>query len=295
MLRRSLLLLWRSLVLIAIAGLAYVTTFLIFPFIDDRTPLWVTFLLGYSILAYALIPLMIRLLRLIIKPNHIPTHVTTSDGWPSDPVNIALTVRNKRHLIRAMKRAGWYVADEGTLRNTIREGLSLLFDKSYPNAPCSRLYMFGRYQDIAFQIPVGNSPRTRHHVRFWRVDPVQTESSQHFFWWQTLKKMAGLKRELWVGAATFDKHMLGMRWRTLQLTHHIDADTHKERDFLLHTLENAQYVKHIQDIKSGEPYRFRGQNFGITIVNDGYTKLAELRRFAPHRTDERERDNTDAH
>src|SRR6266536_2506204 len=193
MLRRSLIMFQRALVLCAIVGLALFTTFGVFPFIQDRTPLLLTLLLSYGTLAYVVIPLMIRLLRLIIKPNHVPTHATTGDGWASDPVNIALTAASKRHFVRAFRRAGWHIADEGTLTNLIREGYALLLDRPYPTAPCSRLYLFGRPQDVAFEMTLGKSPRCRHHVRFWRVDPASLiPTLQQRFWWQTLKKMVGL-------------------------------------------------------------------------------------------------------
>lgn len=260
-----------------IGWLTYFSVFVVFPFIDKRSPVVIAILIFYAVIAYVLIPLAIRLIRLAFRADHVPTHVTTSDGWASDPINLAVTVRNKKHLIRAMQTAGWYVADKGSLRNTIREGISLLLNRPYPTAPCSKLYMFSRPQDIAFQIPIGDSPRTRHHVRFWRVEPKVINTKQHTFWLTTLRKVVGLDRELWVGAATFDKHMLGVRWRTLQLTHHIDANTNSERDFVIRTLHDTGYIRRQKDVKSGEPYKFRGQNLGVRIVNDGYTTLLELR------------------
>ena len=44
--------------------------------------------------------------------------------------------------------------------------------KPYPDAPVSNLYLWGRIQDLAFEQPVGNSPKQRHHVRFWRSAEV---------------------------------------------------------------------------------------------------------------------------
>lgn len=277
MVRRSLILLWRLLILAAIAGLAYITAFKIFPFIDNRTPFVLTLLICYGLLAYAAIPLAIRLIRLIVKPNYVPTHCSTPDGWPSDPINIALSVKSRRHLDRAMRKAGWHKADTNTLRNDLREAWALLTNKTYLNAPCSHLFLFNRPQDVAFQIPVGPSPRTRHHVRFWKVDVNHKHGS---FWLRKVRKLIGLERELWVGSATFDKHMLGMRWRTLQLTHFIDSDTNKERDFLLTSLKQAGFVKRTYTVKAGTPYRFRGQSFGVTIYSDGLIKLSELRLLA---------------
>jgi hypothetical protein len=44
---------------------------------------------------------------------------------------------------------------------------AFLLNSSYPSAPFSALYLFGRGQDIGFQQAINNSPRKRHHVRFW--------------------------------------------------------------------------------------------------------------------------------
>lgn len=293
-LRHGLIVLWRLLILLLVAWLTYFSVFVLFPYIDRRSPIVVAILVFYALIAYIVIPFAIRLIRLAFRADHVPTHVTTRDGWASDPINLAVTVRNKKHLIRAMETAGWYVAEKSSLRNTLREGYALLFKKSYPNAPCSKLYMFSRPQDIAFQIPVDNSPRTRHHVRFWRVEPKVINTKQHTFWLTTLRKVVGLDRELWVGAATFDKHMLGVRWRTLQITHHIDADTNSERDFVIESLQDTGYVRRKKDVKSGEPYKFRGQNIGVRIVNDGYTKLLELRSTVFPRRHNRSSDHTDS-
>lgn len=277
MLHRGLIIVWRLLIFVVMALLAFITSFYAFPFIGHHTSLLPAVLLSYCLLAYFVIPVGSRLLRLAIKPNHIPTYVTTGDGWPSDPVNIALTVRNRRHLVRALEGAGWHKADKSSIGNSLKMTYAFLTDTAYPDAPCSNLYMFGRSQDIAFEIPIGNSPRVRHHVRFWRVDPITPGAKQHLFWWQTLRSMVGKDRELWVGAATFDKH-LGLRWRSLQVTHQIDADTDKERDYLIQSLRITNYVRSVRDVKAGEPYKFRGQNFGVNITNDGYVKLCELKR-----------------
>jgi hypothetical protein len=292
-LRRSLIILWRFLIFLLIAGLTYVSVFVIFPFIDTRSPIVFAILIFYAVLAYVLIPFAIRIIRLAFRANHVPTHVTTRDGWASDPINVAFTVRNKKHLIRAMESAGWHIADKGTLKNDIREGVAILLNRPYPSAPCSKLYMFSRPQDIAFQIPVDNSPRIRHHVRFWKVEPKAIDTTQHKFWLSTLRRVVGIDRELWVGAATFDKRVIGIRWRTLQLTHHIEADTNIERDYLISTLANSGYVRNQRIIKSGEAYKFRGQNLGVTIVNDGYTKLLELRSAVFPRRNHRRSDDAD--
>ena len=73
------------------------------------------------------------------------------------------------------------------------------------DAPVSNLFLFSRKQDLAFEQPVGDSPRQRHHVRFWRWDKLYED------------------RTAWIGAATFDQSV-GLSHTTGQVTHHIAPD-----------------------------------------------------------------------
>ncbi|SRR6266496_2211354 len=270
-------------ILVAVVALACFTAFGLFPLLDKRFPaLWAA-LITYSLMAYIGIPTAVRLLRYIYKPNHVPTFTSTSDGWASDPVNIAVLARTERDFVWAMQKAGWHVADKNTLRNVLHEAYALLLDRSYSTAPFSRLYLFGRKQDIGFQIPVGNSPRHRHHVRFWRVDirdlPASSTATEHQGFWQALlQRFMRQKHILWVGAAIYDSGPVAIRWRNGQITHKIHPDANFERDFIIESLERAHVLRTVSGIKAGEPYRGRGQAVGVTVVSDGFVKLCELKR-----------------
>ncbi len=76
--------------------------------------------------------------------------------------------------------------------------------------PVSNLFLFGRKADLAFEKPLGDSPRERHHVRFWRTE----------------KTHAG--RPAWIGSAAFDIGVELSR-TTGQVTHHISPDSDAER------------------------------------------------------------------
>lgn len=279
-----LLVLRRLGILAAVTLLAYFTAFTLFPLLDSRIPaLWAA-LITYSLMAYVGIPAAVRLLRYIYKPNHVPAVTTTSDGWASDPVNIAVLAQSEKDFVWAMQKAGWFKADKNSWRNTVREGWALLFNRPYPTAPFSRLYLFGRSQDLGFQIPVGNSPRHRHHVRFWRVsmldDPaVSATFNEHQGFWRTLfKRFMRHKYTLWVGAAIYDSGPVAIRWRNGQITHRVHPDANFERDFIIESLERAGVLKNLSDIRAGEPYSGRGQTLGVTVISDGYVKLCELKR-----------------
>ena len=151
-------------------------------------------------------------------------HVThTADGHPGDPLNIAL-VGSEAQVIRAMTAAGWFPADPLTFRSSVRIAVDSVFRRPDTNAPVSNLYLFGRKQDLAFEQPAGNSPRQRHHVRFWHWD----------------KEEEG--RSVWFGSATFDERV-GLSYTTGQVTHHIGPDVDAERDRIASELKKADWVQ----------------------------------------------------
>jgi len=272
---------WRICALCLVVGAAYVTTFVIFPYFDQRLPFFPAVLLGYIVLAYFLLPMASRFWRVVFKPNHIPRYVVTPDGWPSDPVNIAVVAKNKRHFVRIMNRAGWHTADKATLYNAIREGWAILTDKPYPTAPFSALYLFGRNFDIGFQkstLPSG-SPRHRHHVRFWQlIDKPEHDTHGHYHYWLArLGHMLGRRKCIWIGAALEDTSSRGIRWRNLQITHLISPDHTLERDTIISSLKAIDAVDSIQVIRDGKPFVMRGQNIGRKFIVDGNISVVVLK------------------
>lgn len=271
--------LWRIIILALGVGLAFMIVQKAVPYLDKRLPTAIVILLLYLLAAYIIIPFLIRLWRLVIKPNHLPVYVTTSDGWASDPVNIAIICRSRSHLIEAMSQAGWTVADKGLFAN-LKTFVAIVRGKPYPEAPMSRLYLFNRSQDIGFQLQDGDSPspRHRHHVRFWKLEtPIETDD-HHDFWHNLFALFKKHRSEIWIGAATHDVSVIAFRMRNLQITHQIDSDTNKERDFLIDTLHDAKRLKgEVEEVTSGHELSFRGQTFGVHVVVDGRLKVARLK------------------
>src|SRR6516225_12127201 len=75
---------------------------------------------------------------------------------------------------RARSRAG------GTLRSSLHIAESTIFHRPYDDAPVSNLFLFGREEDLAFEKPVDNDARRRHHVRFWQV-PAAADSGKPYW------------------------------------------------------------------------------------------------------------------
>lgn len=278
---RLLRIFWRALTFVIVVGSAVGTTFWLVPYLDRRMPLFWSVLIAYALLAYIVFPLVSRLWRVVFHPNHIPRYVTTPDGWPADPVNIAIIAKNRRQLITAMRRAGWYTADKSSFKNMLREAYAIVCNKNYFTAPFSTFYLFGRKFDIGFQMPIkGKScPRHRHHVRLWQLrEEPAIDTRDHFSYWiERFRRLIGKRRMVWIGAAIEDTQPIGFRWRNLQITHHNSAHHTKERDYIIDSLRHAGMVKRTRTITDGEPFHMRSQNVGTTFIVDGTIEVVELR------------------
>jgi hypothetical protein len=205
--------------------------------------------------AYLLAPLVWRIhFRHPKELDGLPRLTRTGDGHPGDPVNIGL-LGTEADVIRAMTAAGWFPADPITFRTSVRIAVDSVFRRPDAQAPVSNLYLFGRKQDLAFELPVGDNPRQRHHVRFWRTPaPVKD-------------------RTLWLGAATFDERV-GLSYTTAQVTHHIGPNVDAERDRIIRELKAAGWVVSVDWIDNFHRERSGRNGGGDRWTTDG--RLAEV-------------------
>lgn len=179
------------------------------------------FVLVYAVAAYLLVPLAWEgYERRHPSFDDNPRITQTGDGHPGDPLNVAL-IGTEPQLNRAMRAAGWYPAAALGLRSDLKIAADTVLSRPDDEAPVSRLYLFGRKEDLAFEQPVGNNPRQRHHVRFWRTEKVDGDG-----------------RPVWIGAASYDRRV-GISHTTGQITHHIAPDVDAERDHLFNNLKST--------------------------------------------------------
>jgi hypothetical protein len=268
----------RFVVLIPGLIIAYLSVRDIFPYFDKRFPLGVSVFFTYALGAYVLIPAIIRIFRIIRPANHLPVYCVTPDGFASDPLNIGI-VATRAQLTAVMESAGWYLADSSSFRHTARQILSTLFSWSYPNAPVSNLYLFGRKQDIAFEIPVGGSGSgSRHHVRFWATTYQESKhlTVRSIHWHHRRSHIHG-DRLLWVGAASLDVGIAPIR-HNLQITHMIDPDTNAERDLIVSQLREAGLSGKTDIIKLGKPYKLVNRAFRGYLKTDGRMIIIRLKK-----------------
>lgn len=149
-----------------------------------------------------------------------PRITHTSDGHPGDPLNVAL-IGTEAQLKTIMKAAAWYPAAALGLRSDLKIAADTVLSRPDEEAPVSSLYLFGRKEDLAFEQPVGDSPRHRHHVRFWKTDTLGEDG-----------------RPGWIGSAVYDKRV-GFSHTTGQITHVTAPDVDAERDYLFQCLEKT--------------------------------------------------------
>ncbi len=243
----------RFAVLIPGVVIAYFSVRDIFPYFNRHVSSGFAIFITYVLAAYVLVPSLIRLFRILYPARHLPLYCVTPDGFASDPLNIGV-ICTRRQLITAMEQSGWHLADPHHIRYLFRVLVGTVFDWTYNNAPVSSLYLFGRKQDLAFEIPLKNGG-SRHHVRFWATtyDRGKRINVRRIHWHHRKAHVQG-DNLLWVGAASLDAGF-GFIRHNLQVTHSIAPDTNQERELIVRQLEEQKLIKKTETINLGKPYR----------------------------------------
>jgi hypothetical protein len=246
--------------------------FVVFNFVDQRLPWILALALTYGMAAYIILPRCVRMGLKILQRKRVPRYAITGDGLPGDPVNLVLT-GTLGQLHAAFATAGWSTADRLGLRSSWRMVRAFVFNSPYPTAPFSTLYLFGRGQDIGFQRAIDNSPRKRHHIRFWALSLAHAESKlgTASFWLNTDRPPLDA-RVHWVGAGTKDTGF-SLTKLTFQITHATDSDTNAERDYIIAELKKNRVIGDLNLYRAGQHLPAERVNHYVT---DGEVIAASL-------------------
>lgn len=212
----------------------------------------------YLGIAYVLLPEAWTLFNRNVDVSPATMVTRTLSNIPGDPINVGLEGGDAAAVLRVFAAAGWDTADAVTLRTAVEIGVSVLFDKPYPDAPVSPLTYDGRRQDLAFEKPVGGSADRRHHVRFWRTSTKA---------WNV--------ETLWLGSASFDSGV-GVSHDTGEITHHIGPDLDAERDKLFQDLKATGWIVSTYDIRGIGPTRSGRNGGGDPYFTDGNVMIGRL-------------------
>lgn len=211
----------------------------------------------WLLLAYLILPALWTHYEHHPKLAAAPKTTLTAQGIPGDPLNVGL-IGHEEDVIRSLLAAGWNPADPLTLRSSLKIAESVVLRRPDPTATVSSLFLFGRKQDLAFEKPVGNDPRRRHHVRFWRSVELGSNGVP-----------------LYIGATTFDRSV-GLSRDTGQITHHIAPDIDTQRDGLIADLVAAGRLVRIDQVTGVGATLFGRNGEGDRYETDGELSVGVL-------------------
>jgi hypothetical protein len=262
----------RRLLIVALGILCVWLIVFVFRFTDHRLPTILAVALTYGIAAYLVLPRVVRMGLKILQRKRVPRFAITGDGLPGDPINLLL-IGTLEQLRAAFASSGWSEADRLGVASSWRMTRAFVLNSPYPNAPFSTLYLFGRGQDIGFQKCIDNSPRKRHHIRFWALSPARAEATlgTASFWLNT-DRPAHNAHVLWVGAGTKDTG-LSLTRLTFQITHATDSDTNAERNYIIAELQKNKVIGDVNSYRSGQRLPSQHVNHYVT---DGEVTVASL-------------------
>jgi hypothetical protein len=260
----------RVLIFLIIVGTLWFITSQVFERLDQKMPLFVALFVTYILSAYIILPQIIHFSLKILRRGRIPKTTHAFDGLPADPVNIIL-LGSKDELFAAFAAAGWHKADRLAPQSALKMAISFMFNKPYPEAPFSSLYLFGRKQDLGFQEAIGHSPRKRNHIRFWpaNIDPRMEISNLRY--WLKKQPVDLVKSHIWVGAGSEDLGF-GLTKLTFQISHRVGKNVDKERDHILDSLEQSGSIHDKQYVDAGELVAGK-------YISDGKILYAKLASF----------------
>ncbi|WP_027552910.1 LssY C-terminal domain-containing protein [Bradyrhizobium sp. Cp5.3] len=250
----------------------WLIVFVVFETADRRLPWILAVAVTYGLAAYIVLPRAIRIGLKILQSKRVPSYAITGDGLPGDPVNVVL-VGTLQQLREAFAALGWSEADRLGLASSWGMVRAFVFNTPYPTAPFSTLYLFGRGQDIGFQRAIDNSPRKRHHIRFWALSQMRAQATWGTteFWLNT-ERPPDNESVLWVGAGTRDTG-LSLTRLSFQITHATDSDTVAEREYIVGELRRNRSIEAVKVYQAGENLLTERVNHYIT---DGEITLAIL-------------------
>ena len=177
-----------------------------------------------------------------------PKITHTQSGAAGDPINL-LFVGSKEQMTQSFHQAGWLIPDPITPQTSEKIAVDSLTHTSYPTAPVSNLYVFGRVQDLAFEKPT-TDVQNRGHIRIWKTGTLIHGQS------------------VWVGAASYDSGIELSGTNHLP-THHIAPTVDLERNTVGSDLEKTGLVKEEADAAFSPPIVYARNGGGDYYESDG--------------------------
>ena len=190
--------------------------------------------------------------------DSIPTRVTDRAGNPGDRTNFVV-IGSQNQVESALKAAGWVLVDKTKTDAVIRGLISSFSKQAYLTLPMSELMLYGRSQDYGYaQADPLLVVHSRHHFRLWKA-PFSADGET-----------------VWVGAGTHD---IGLEkdQRSGKLTHKIDPQVDKERDYIGSSFVQSALAAKLDYMKPSKPVTSAKTATGGSFSSDGRTLIVYLK------------------
>lgn len=149
-----------------------------------------------------------------------------------DPINVIL-LGNEDQVRRALEKGRWLEADSYNPVNLTRAIYDACRSKPYPTEPITPEVLWGRYQDLGYQIP-GPDAQSRWHARGWDSNLTHPDNGKPI-WAFTVTEDSGIEVPDYL-QSTVESVCKGRVYPGNLFSHHISPDVDKARAFLGQTL-----------------------------------------------------------
>src|SRR6266852_5028749 len=205
-------------------------------------------MIGILLVLFAALIAVVRFYPYTYNFPAYPKITHTRSGAAGDPINLVF-VGTKDQIMHSFQQAGWLLPDPITPQTSAKIAADSLAHRSYPTAPVSNLYVFGRIQDLAFEKPT-NDVQNRGHIRLWKTGTL----------------VGG--QLVWVGQASYDQG-IELSGTTHLPTHHIAPTVDLERNAVGADLEKTGLVKEEADGTFTPPILYARNGGGDYYASDG--------------------------
>jgi undecaprenyl-diphosphatase len=139
----------------------------------------------------------------------------------TEPINFIFIVKNEDDLIKSFENSWWEEADRLWKNSIIKTWKAIIMNTQYDTAPITPLYWNKKIQILWFQkLTKEENIRYRHHIRIWKSD--------YKIW----------KNYIYFGCWVYDDWL---KWWII--THKIDPNLDKERDYTFNDLFFTGFIK----------------------------------------------------
>ena len=188
----------------------------------------------------------------ILNKNPHLKYTETITWRETEPINFIFIAKSNNDLLNIFKKSWWDRADQLWRTSIKKMWIALINKTDYYTAPITPLYWNKKIQNFWFQKPTDDENlKFRHHIRIWKTN-YKILNNYIYFW-------------CWI----FDD------WLKWWITHKIDPNLDKEREYILGDFKSTWIIKKITKLKLEEWFMWNNFSWD-SFFTDGYTYLIKL-------------------